>query len=286
MTYAIRCDGAPVRLAEIATTPEGIAKDEAERSFKALADELEHLQELLYAAGTHALLVVLQGMDTSGKDGTIRHVFASMNPQGVRVAAFKQPTPLELAHDFLWRVHLQVPEHGMVVVFNRSHYEGVIVERVKELVPVRVWERRYAQINGFEELLIESGTILVKCFLHISRNEQAERLRARERDVEKAWKLSPADWTERARWDAYRAAYDEALTRCATEKSPWFVVPADKKWFRDLAVAQVVADALRPHRDAWLAALRARSERELAAIDALREGGDGGDDDGDSDDSE
>jgi PPK2 family polyphosphate:nucleotide phosphotransferase len=217
------------------------------------------------------LLVVLQGMDTSGKDGAIRHVFASMDPQGVRVAAFKQPTPLELAHDFLWRVHQQVPEHGMAVVFNRSHYEAVIVERVKELVPVRVWEARYAQIIHFEELLIDSGTILVKCFLHISRDEQAERLHDREQDIEKAWKLDPGDWAERARWGAYVAAYDEALTRCATSRAPWFIVPADKKWFRDLAVAQAVADAVRPERDEWLTALKARSERELAAIRALRE---------------
>jgi PPK2 family polyphosphate:nucleotide phosphotransferase len=227
-------------------------------------------------------------MDTSGKDGAIRHVFASMDPQGVRVASFKQPTPLERAHDFLWRVHQQVPEHGMAVVFNRSHYEAVIVERVKEIVPPRVWERRYAQINGFEDLLLDSGTILVKCYLHISRDEQAERLRARERDIEKAWKLDPGDWQERARWDAYMAAYDDALTRCATPRAPWFIVPADQKWFRDLAVAQAVADALRPHRDAWLAALRARSEREIAAIDALRDGGASADDtdNGDSDDSE
>ena len=287
MTYAIRREGEPVRLAEIATTPRGVDKHDAERRFAALLDELEDLQELLYAAGAQALLVVLQGMDTSGKDGAIRHVFASMDPQGVRVASFKQPTPLEQAHDFLWRVHKQVPEHGMAVVFNRSHYEGVIVERVKEIVPVRVWEARYAQINAFEELLVDSGTILVKCFLHISRDEQADRLRARERDVEKAWKLDPGDWQERARWEAYMAAYDEALTRCATPQAPWFIVPADKKWFRDLAVAQAVADALRPHRDAWLASLRVRSERELAAIAALRDGGDGdggenGDGDGDS----
>jgi PPK2 family polyphosphate:nucleotide phosphotransferase len=272
MTWALRREGEPTRLAEIATTPHGIDKADAAQAFDALQDELKDLQELLYAAGTHALLVVLQGMDTSGKDGAIRHVFASMDPQGVRVAAFKQPTPLELAHDFLWRVHRQVPEHGMAVVFNRSHYEAVIVERVKEIVPVRVWEARYGQINGFEELLIDSGTILVKCFLHISRDEQAERLRAREEDVEKAWKLDPNDWAERARWDAYMAAYDEALTRCATPRAPWFIVPADKKWFRDLAVALVVADALRPHRDDWVAALTARSERELAAIRALREG--------------
>jgi polyphosphate kinase 2 (PPK2 family) len=155
-------------------------------------------------------------------------------------------------------------------------------------VPAPVWERRYAQINGFEDLLLDSGTLLVKCYLHISRDEQAERLRARERDIEKAWKLDPGDWQERARWDAYMAAYDDALTRCATPRAPWFIVPADNKWFRDLAVAQAVADALRPHRDAWLAALRARSEREIAAIDALRDGGAGAEDrdDGDSDDSE
>ena len=210
-------------------------------------------------------------MDTSGKDGALRNVFKEMDPQGIRAVPFKAPTPLELGHDFLWRVHREVPERGMVVAFNRSHYEGVIVERVKDLVPEPVWRARYDQINDFERLLAANGTIVRKFYLHISGEEQEERLLAREADVTKAWKLNAGDWVERRRWDAYIAAYEDALSRCSTDQAPWYVVPADRKWLRNLAMAEVVVETLRPLRDGWLAALRERGEAELARVRAERE---------------
>lgn len=272
MSYAIRCEGDKVDLGGIPTRVDGgLSKADGEARCAELTNELGELQELLYAAGDHALLVILQGMDTSGKDGTIRSVLSQTSPQGVRTVPFKQPTPLELAHDFLWRVHIHAPETGMVVVFNRSHYEAVTVERVKRLVPEAVWRARYAQINDFERLLRSSRTIVAKFYLHISAEEQRERLLARERDVSKAWKLSAGDWEERDRWDAYRAAYEDALAKCASPELPWYVVPADRKWFRNLAVAETLVDLLRPLREGWLASLRERGERELAAIQALRE---------------
>ncbi len=274
MGYAIRVgEGTKVDLAGIPTAQDGgLTKDEGHARFEALAAELGDLQELLYAAGDVALLAIFQGMDTSGKDGAIRHVFRDMDPQGVRVSAFRAPTPLELAHDFLWRVHREVPEKGMVGVFNRSHYEAVLVERVKDIVPEKTWEARYAHINAFERLLADEGTIVLKFFLHISSGEQEERLRARERDVTKAWKLSAGDWADRAHWDDYQRAYADALSRCSTDAAPWWIVPADRKWFRDLAVGEVVRDALLPLRDGWLATLQARGERELAEIARMRAG--------------
>jgi len=248
----------------------GLTKEQGEAALAELAAELGELQELLYAAGTHALLVVLQGIDTSGKDGTIRNVFSHVNPAGMRVAPFKVPTELELAHDFLWRVHQQTPERGMIVVFNRSHYEDVLVARIHDLVPTSVWRGRYAQINAFEKLLTGNQTILLKFYLHISKTEQEERLLAREQDVEKAWKLSADDWVQRRAWDEYIAAYEDALTKCSTANAPWWIVPADRKWFRNLAVAEAIVAALRPYREGWLATLKTRGETELAAIRAAR----------------
>jgi PPK2 family polyphosphate:nucleotide phosphotransferase len=272
MSYAIRIEpGEKVAIHELPTNADGgLAKEEGESRLAELAVELDELQELLYAAGTHALLIVLQGMDTSGKDGTIRAAFAAMDPQGVRVAGFKVPTPAELAHDFLWRAHRETPERGMVTIFNRSHYEDVLVVRVKDLVPTRVWERRYDQINAFERLLTENDTLIAKFFLHISQEEQRERLLAREEDVRKAWKLSAGDWQERRLWAAYQAAYQDVLRKCSTSKAPWYVVPADRKWYRNLAVAETVVELLRPHRDGWLESLRERGEAERARIAALR----------------
>lgn len=275
MGYAIRVgEGAAIDLAGIAASQDGgLTKEEGVLRFEGLAAELGDLQELLYAAGDVALLAIFQGMDTAGKDGAIRHVFRDMDPQGVRVSAFKVPTPLELAHDFLWRVHREVPEKGMVGVFNRSHYEAVLVERVRGIVPEETWSERYDHINGFERLLVDEGTIVLKFFLHISNQEQEERLRARERDVAKAWKLNAGDWAERRLWDEYQRAYAEALSRCSTAAAPWWIVPADRKWYRDLAVAEVVRDALAPLRAGWLATLRERGEKELAAIREARGGG-------------
>ena len=263
MGYALRCDGSqPVDLAAVDTRGDGdIAKEAGKVELEALVKELGELQELLYAAGTDALLIVLQGMDTSGKDGTIRAVLNDMNPSGVHVWSFKVPTAEERAHDFLWRHHLHTPALSSVAVFNRSYYEAVLVELVKGIVSPEVAVSRYPHINDFELLLDQSRTFVVKFFLHISKEKQEERLLARQEEVEKWWKLSLADWQERQRWDDYMAAYQAAINATATSWAPWYVVPSDRKWYRNLAVAQALAETLRPHREDWLAALRERGER-------------------------
>lgn len=220
-------------------------KNEAKEALEALTGELEALQELLYAERKHKLLVVLQGMDTSGKDGTIRHVFEGVNPQGVRVASFKVPTPIELDYDYLWRVHLQTPGRGEVVIFNRSHYEDVLVVRVHQLVPEEVWKRRYDQINAFERLLADEGTTILKFFLHISLDEQKRRLQERLDDPTKHWKFATGDLAERKLWSAYQEAYEDALGKTSTEWAPWYIVPADRKWFRNLVIASVIVETLK-----------------------------------------
>ncbi len=263
--------GVHVRLRDIAPDANGgLTKEEGRARFAELNAELDMMQEELYAAGTHALLLILQGMDTAGKDGAIRNVMLNLNPQGCRVESFKVPTDEELAHDFLWRVHRVVPRRGMVGVFNRSHYEDVLVVRVHALVPEPVWRARYEQINAFERLLAETGTIIVKCFLHISKEEQEQRLLAREQDVTKAWKLSAGDWRERERWSDYMAAYEEALTRCSTDHAPWYIIPANRKWYRDLAISEVLVETLRPYRDDWRRALDAMSRARRAELEAFR----------------
>ena len=201
---------------------------------------LGELQELLYADHRRKLLVILQGMDTSGKDGTVRHVMGGFNPQGVRVQSFKKPTEEELEHDFLWRVHQQVPAAGEIVVFNRSHYEDVLVVRVHELVPPAVWRKRYRQINDFERMLSETGTVILKFFLHISAKEQRKRLQARIDDPTKRWKFQHGDLEERKRWDDYMQAYEDAINKTSTEYAPWYVVPSDAKWYRNFVIGSVV----------------------------------------------
>ncbi len=220
-------------------------KRRAEATLPERRAELDRLQELFYADGRRSLLVVLQGMDTSGKDGTVRHVFEGMNPQGVKVWSFKVPTPEELAHDFLWRIHRRTPAKGEIAIFNRSHYEDVLIVRVHRLVPRSVWSKRFDAINDFERQLVDEGTTVVKFFLHISREEQAERLRARLQDPRRQWKLSAADARERAYWGAYVTAYEEVLRRTSTERAPWYVVPANHKWFRNLVVSSVLVERLR-----------------------------------------
>jgi PPK2 family polyphosphate:nucleotide phosphotransferase len=207
-------------------------------------DRLTDLQERLWANGDHAVLVILQGIDTAGKDGTIRHVMGAFNPQGCDVVGFKVPTPEELAHDFLWRAHRAVPPKGSIAIFNRSYYEDVLVVRVHGLVPESTWRRRYEQINEFEELLVETGTIVIKFFLLIERDEQKERLQARLDDPLKRWKFSTTDLAERKLWDAYMAAYEEMLGRCSSTHAPWYVIPSNRKWFRNLAVATIIGDTL------------------------------------------
>ena len=272
MPYALTVEpGSKVDLADFSTDEtSGLNKDAARELLKPLKDEIRDLQALLYAASQNSLLIVLQGMDTSGKDGTVSSVLESVNPLGCRVWPFKAPTPLELSHDFLWRIHEKVPERGMMTVFNRSHYEDVLIARVKELVPKRVLSRRYDQINEFEELLTESGTIILKFFLHISKAEQQERLMKREDDPEKAWKLSAGDWVERQYWNQYQAAYESALAKCSTKAAPWVVVPADHKWYRDLAVAQRIVDTMEPHKKPWLSSLETLGKEQLAEIELIR----------------
>lgn len=209
-----------------------------------LVERLSDLQNRLWAEGSRSLLLVLQAMDAGGKDGTIRRVFTGVNPQGVRVASFKQPSTEELRHDFLWRIHRRVPLRGEIGVFNRSHYEDVLVARVEDLVPEEVWRRRYGQIREFEELLTESGTTIVKVYLHISKDEQKERFQDRLDDPSKRWKFSAGDLEVRAKWDDYREAYEEAITETSTKDSPWYVIPADRKWYRDWAIMQVLIEKL------------------------------------------
>jgi PPK2 family polyphosphate:nucleotide phosphotransferase len=219
-------------------------KEEALVAFAKLNQKLEVLQEQLFAEGKHKILVVLQGMDTSGKDGAIRSVFERVNPQGVRVASFKVPTAEELAHDYLWRVHKVTPSKGEIVIFNRSHYEDVLVVRVHNIVPEEVWKKRYDQINAFERLLAEEGTTILKFFLHISPKEQKERLLERLDDPSKHWKFNPGDLKERALWDEYEKAYEDVLERTSTDWAPWYIVPADEKWYRNLVIGKVLVETL------------------------------------------
>jgi PPK2 family polyphosphate:nucleotide phosphotransferase len=204
-------------------------------------DELEYR---LYAESKRALLIVLQGMDAAGKDGTVRHVMTGLNPQNCRVTSFKVPSPEQAAHDFLWRIHKAMPARGEIGIFNRSQYEDVLVVRVHELVPKSVWSARYDHINTFEKLMTENGVTILKFFLHISRKEQLERLDARLDDPKRNWKISEADFKERKRWDDYVKAYEDVLSRCSTAIAPWFVIPANKKWFRNLAVSQIIVETL------------------------------------------
>ena len=220
-------------------------KEEAAKLLGALLDELSSLQERLYAEGTRSVLLVLQGVDASGKDGTIRRVFTGVNPQGCRVTSFKAPTPVELAHDFLWRVHAECPARGMIGIFNRSHYEDVVTVGVLGLAPPEVWRRRPERIVEFERLLGEEGTTVLKCFLHVSAEEQRERFSERLSDPTKRWKHNPTDEETSRRFDEYQAAYEEALTATSTEQAPWYVIPADRNWVRNLAVATVLVEALR-----------------------------------------
>jgi PPK2 family polyphosphate:nucleotide phosphotransferase len=245
----------------------------ADQELLALSNELGELQELLSAAQQQSLLVVLQGMDTSGKDGTIRHVLSHVNPQGCIVHSFKVPTQEELAHDFLWRVHKLTPGKGVLGIFNRSHYEDVLVARVQNLVPEKVWSRRYQKINNFEQLLCENEMIILKFYLHISYDEQGRRLQAREQDIDKAWKISVEDWVDRKYWKDYERAYEDVLSKCSTDKVPWYIVPANHKWYRNLAIADTIVATMRQYRDEWRAGLEVKGQRELEALRRMREAG-------------
>ena len=249
MKYINRFRVAPGSKVKLKNVDPGF-KDHHE-SHKDAIDEIEHdrkklwnLQELHYADGKCSLLIVLQGMDAGGKDGTINHMLGAMNPQGCRVVGFKQPSLEELAHDFLWRIHRAAPAKGSVAIFNRSHYEDVLVVRVHNLVPHAVWSGRYDQINAFESTLVADNTHILKFYLHISKKEQLSRFKDRLDDPAKQWKISEADYKERKFWDEYTSAYEEALSRCSTKDAPWFIIPSDHKWFRNLAIARIVVEHL------------------------------------------
>ena len=239
-------EGGPVALDEIKTGDRlGFADKEAARAQTVTdAEAIDALQDRLYGEGRRSLLVILQGMDTSGKDGTVKRVFSATGPLGVSVTAFGRPSEAESAHDFLWRIHQACPRRGTIGIFNRSHYEDVLVARVRGLASPEVIERRYAQINAFERVLADSGTRILKFMLHISREEQAERLQERLDRPEKRWKFDPGDLEDRERWGAFMEAYEIALARCSTDHAPWFVVPADRKWVRDAAIAAIVRATL------------------------------------------
>ena len=220
-------------------------KEAGQDHLKELNAQLETLQELLYAEHKHKLLVILQAMDTGGKDGVIRHVFEGVNPAGVRVASFKAPTSLELDHDYLWRIHQQAPGKGELVIFNRSHYEDVLVVRVRQLAPQAVWQKRFVHINDFERMLADEGCTIVKFYLHISKDEQKGRLLDRLRDPSKQWKFNVGDLKERELWDDYMRAYEEVLNTTSTAWAPWYIIPANRKWYRDLVIAEIIVETLK-----------------------------------------
>jgi PPK2 family polyphosphate:nucleotide phosphotransferase len=238
--------GKPVRLKDY--DPQFADRHESKKSalpkIVKLQKRMDRLQFQLYAEQRRSLLICLQAADAGGKDGVVRHVIGSMNPQGCRVVSFKQPTPVELAHDFLWRIESQVPKCGEVVVFNRSQYEDVLIVRVHDLVPKKVWTKRYAEINEFEQRLIANGTHILKFFLHISKAEQLRRFEKRLDDPARQWKISDADYAEREYWSSYNAAYEDALGKCNSADAPWFIIPSDHKWFRNLAISQVIVETM------------------------------------------
>jgi PPK2 family polyphosphate:nucleotide phosphotransferase len=223
----------------------GADKTEYDEQFVHLQVQLRDMQKMLYAQNKHRILVVMQAMDTGGKDGCIKHVFSHIDPQGIHVRSFKKPTAEELSYDFLWRVHAKVPPTGQLVIFNRSHYEDIIAVRVKKLFPDEVWKRRQRHIIDFERMLAEEGTTIVKIFLHISRGEQKKRLEARLSNPKKHWKFNPDDLADRKLWGDFMKAYEDVISKTSTEHAPWFVVPADRKWYRNLCVARIMVDTMR-----------------------------------------
>ncbi len=254
LTELLRLPAGAVDLSALdtrATTGFPGAKQDAPTLTQALGPELSELQERLFANGrvedpqAKKVLVVLQGMDTSGKGGVIRHAIGMVDPQGIRIKAFKSPTKVELNHPYLWRIQRELPPAGSIGIFDRSHYEDVLIVRVHELVEESVWSRRYDEINEWEAGLVESGTVVIKCFLHISQDEQKARLQARLEDPSKHWKYNPGDLGERALWPAYTEAYQAALENCSTQHAPWYVIPSDRKWYRNWAVAQLLTEHLR-----------------------------------------
>ena len=250
--------------------PKSLTKEKARERVAVLGEELFALQDAMFGAKLNSVLVVLQGRDTAGKDGTIKHVAGYLNPRGVSVVSFGVPTEEERQHDFLWRVHRHAPRLGEFAIYNRSHYEDVLVVRVHDLVPKKLCKERYDHIADYEELLSEHGTIVLKYFLHITKKEQKERLLERERKAEKAWKLNANDWKEREYWDEYTEAYEDAISKTAAPHAPWNVVPANAKWYRDLVVAESIVEALRTHRKRWTRTLEEKARKARAELAAFR----------------
>jgi len=241
--------GATVDFSDFSTNEkklfDGDKSDDYDPQFLKLQDELKDLQKVLYAQNKHRILVVIQAMDTGGKDGCVKSVFSHMDPQGLHVRSFKKPSEEELSYDFLWRVHAKVPSRGNIVIFNRSHYEDIIAVRVKKLFPDKVWKRRQKHVADFERMLAEEGTTIVKVFLHISKDEQKKRLEARLENPEKHWKFHPDDLSDRKRWDDFMEAYGDVISKTSTDLAPWYVVPADRKWYRNLCVARIMVDTMK-----------------------------------------
>ena len=252
---------AKVKLARISEEPPAKStKQEARDRLEKIGEELFELQNWMWGARTHSVLLVLQGRDAAGKDGAVKHMSGALNPRGVAVTSFGVPTQEEREHDFLWRVHWPAPRAGRFAIFNRSHYEDVLVARVKGLAPKPVWKERYGLINAFERTLAAANCIILKFFLHITREEQEKRLLAREKDPADAWKLSIDDWKDRELWDEFTEAYEDAIGRCASPDAPWIVVPANAKWYRDLVIGEALVAALRPHRQEWRKTLDAEGK--------------------------
>ncbi|MFA7419321.1 MAG: PPK2 family polyphosphate kinase [Melioribacteraceae bacterium] len=238
--------GSSVQLKDYETqfSKKQVKKKSTIKKTKKLEAKMGEIQARLFAENKHSLLIILQALDAGGKDGVVRHVIGSMNPHGCRVVNFKQPTPKELAHDFLWRIKHNIPNSGEVVVFNRSQYEDVLIVRVHDLVPKEVWSTRYEQINKFEQHLISQGTHILKFFLHISKKEQMRRFKKRLEDPTRQWKINETDYTDREYWADYQTAYEEVFNKCSTTQAPWFIIPSDKKWFRNLAISQIIVETL------------------------------------------
>jgi PPK2 family polyphosphate:nucleotide phosphotransferase len=261
--------GKKVKLADLDPAETfGYTEESAEDPFKDNRKELRDFQEMLYAGNEHAVLLVLQGMDTAGKDGTIKDVLAKVNPQGMEVTSFKVPTEEELAHDFLWRIHKAVPRKRMIGVFNRSQYEDVVAVRVRKLLPEAQWRRRYETINAFERILTDNGVTLVKVFLHIGPDEQAYRIRRRQERPHKRWKLSDSDFEDRKLWYPFQEAYQDAITECHTAHAPWHVVPADHKWFRNLAISRLLVQTMKGLGLEYPEPISGIEDREIPAVDA------------------
>jgi PPK2 family polyphosphate:nucleotide phosphotransferase len=263
--------GKKVRLKDISEEPpKDMTRDKAEQRFEALGRELFNLQDAMFGAKVNSVMVVLQGRDGAGKDGTIKHVVGCLNPRGVSVTSFGVPTTEERRHDFLWRVHRHAPALGEFSIFNRSHYEDVLVVRVHDLEPKKQWKVRFDHIVDFEKLLAEHGTIVLKYFLHITKKEQKERLLDREKNADTAWKLNPSDWKERDYWDQYTEAYEDAISKTAAGQAPWTVVPANAKWYRNLVVAESIVERLRQYKNNWARKLSEMGKAGRVELDAYR----------------